>query len=231
MALPEPLDTVFVGDPLPAALNEERQAINSLTGEVGNRIPFPPGAAFGDLLRWNGSAWETTETRFLEGEGRPDGQVAAPVGSRYIDKLGAQGAVEWVKRAGGDTNTGWICLAGDTGKRNIAAQILTRTGTAVHSAFLIRSGQIVQMYVDLTMPTNTASPYKIYDIPAGFRPVADLYGGLLDNKEGADTGGTLVSNAGIVNIYGPVAGKRDRYHGTWATRDAWPTALPGSEAA
>lgn len=233
MALPEPLDPVFVGDPLPAALNEERQAINSLTEETRDRIPFPPGAMTGDLLRWDGEQWLTTETRFLEGEGRPDGVVAGPVGSRYIDKLGAQGAVEWVKRAGGDTNTGWICLAGDTGKRDISAQILKRTGVTVHSAFLIRSGQIVQMYVDLTMPNagNVGSPYKIYDIPSGFRPVADLYGGLLDNKEGADTGGTLVSGAGIVNIYGPVAGKRDRYHGTWATRDAWPNALPGSEAA
>lgn len=231
MALPEPLATdLAVGDPLPAALNEERTAINLIVDEVEDRIPFPSGAAFGDLLRWNGSAWETTETRFLEGEGRPDGQVAAPVGSRYIDKVGAQGAVEWVKRSGGSTNVGWICLAGDTDKRDISANILTRTNTIVHSAFIMRSGQIVQLYVDITMPTNTASPYKIYDIPSGFRPVADLYGGLLDNKEGADTGGTRVAAAGDVNIYGIVAGKRDRYHGTWVTRDAWPSALPGASA-
>lgn len=228
MALPEPLDPVFVGDPLPAALNEERTAINDLTGEVRGRIPLPSGAMFGDLLVWDGDKWVSTETRFLEGNGRPDGQVAAPVGSRYIDKTGAQGAVEWVKRAGGDTNTGWICLAGDTGRRNIASTILTRTGTVVHSASLIRSGQIVQMYVDITMPTNTANPYRIYDLPAGFRPMVDLYGGLADNKEGADTGGTLVAMGGGINIYNIVAGKRDRYNGVWATQDAWPSTLPGS---
>lgn len=226
-----PLDPVSSGDPHVPAHNSERDAINQLEVEVDSKIPLPSGAATGDLLRWDGTEWLTTETRFFEGNGRPDGNIAAPVGSRYIDKVGAQGAVEWVKRAGGDTAFGWICLAGDTGKRNIAADILLRTGTLVNSAFLIRSGQVVQMYVDLKMPSViTPDPYTIYNLPAGFRPVADIFGGLLDNKEGADTGGTLVAAAGAVNIYKIVAGKTDRYHGTWATRDAWPEILPGADA-
>ena len=228
MALPESTADVFVGDPLPQALNEDRHNLEHLDTEVGKRIPFPTGAAFGDLLRWNGDSWETTETRFLEGDGRPDGVVAGPVGSRYIDKTGAQGAVEWVKRAGADTNTGWICLAGDTGDRNVAANIITRTGTVVHSAHLQRSGQIVHFYLDITMPNSNTSPYKVFDLPAGFRPVHAIYGGLTDNKEGADTGGTLVNSDGVINIYGPVPGKRDRYHGIWPTQDAWPAALPGA---
>lgn len=231
MVLPVFLDDVFVGDPLPAALNESRHAINDLVGEVENRIPFPPGAQTGDLLRWDGVQWLTTETRFFEGDGRPDGVFAAPQGSRYIDKLGENGAVEWVKRAGGDTNQGWMCLAGDTGARNVAAQILKRTGTVVTSATLIRVGQTVELHVDITMPTSTASPYKIYDLPAGFRPQYDRYGGMTDNKEGADTGGTLVAASGAVNIYNPVAGKRDRYSGTWLTKDAWPALLPGDPKA
>lgn len=230
MALPESTADVFVGDPLPQALNEDRDNLEYLDAEVEKRIPFPTGAAFGDLLRWNGDSWETTETRFLEGEGRPDGVVAAPIGSRYIDKLGAQGAVEWVKRANADTNTGWICLAGDTGDRNISADIIKRTGVTVHSAHLQRSGQVCHFYLDLTMPSagNLGSPYKVFDLPVGFRPVHDIYGGLTDNKEGADTGGTLVAANGVINIYGPVAGKRDRYHGIWPTQDAWPAALPGA---
>lgn len=228
MVLPNPLDQKFVGDPLPAALNETRDAVNLLDGAVEDRIPFPPGAQFGDLLRWNGIEWETTETRFLEGEGRPDGVVAAPIGSRYIDKLGEQGAVEWVKRADADLNTGWICLAGDTGDRDISAIILKRTGTVVNSAHLQRSGQMIHFYLDITMPNNTASPYKVFDLPVGFRPVHAIYGGLTDNKEGADTGGTLVNSDGVINIYSPVAGKRDRYHGIWPTQDAWPNVLPGA---
>lgn len=224
------LQPVSEGDPHVPAHNVEREAINALEEALKTKISLPSGAAFGDLLRWNGDSWETTETRFLEGEGRPDGQVAAPVGSRYIDKLGAQGAVEWVKRAGTpDSNVGWICLAGDTGNRTITSSILKRTGSVVSAAYLQRSGQIVHFYADITMPSsNVTSPYKIYDLPVGFRPVHDIYGGLTDNKEGADTGGTLVSASGVINIYNPVATKRDRYHGIWPTQDAWPAALPGS---
>jgi hypothetical protein len=228
MALPEPLDPVFVNDPHPASHNEERDAINDLIGEVEQRIVKPAGAAFGDLLRWNGTSWETTETRFLEGEGRPDGQVAAPVGSRYIDMLGEQGAVEWAKRAGGDTNTGWICLAGDTGLRGIAGQLDKRTSGTIHTAHLNRTNYVVELYIDMTMPNNDASPYTLWTLPVGFRPRADRYGALGDNKEGADTRGTVVLADGRIQILTPVSGKRDRYFGVWTTQDAWPNALPGS---
>lgn len=224
------LEPVSSGDPHVPAHNAEREAINALEEALGTKISLPPGAATGDLLRWDGTQWLTTETRFFEGEGRPDGVIAAPIGSRYIDKLGAQGAVEWVKRAGTpDSALGWICLAGDTGDRVVTAQILKRVGSVIHEAHLQRSGQIVHFYVDLTMPsTNVASPYKVYDLPAGFRPVHNIYGGLTDNKEGADTGGSVVAADGVVNIYNPVAGKRDRYHGIWPTQNAWPDILPGT---
>lgn len=113
MALPQPLNPVFVGDPLPAALNEERSAINSLTGEVGARIPMPSGLNTGVLLRYDGSKIVATETRFFEGNGNPNGVVAAPVGSRYVNKLATRNEVEWVKSSGGSTNQGWTTSAGD----------------------------------------------------------------------------------------------------------------------
>lgn len=227
MVLPNPLDPVFVGDPLPQRLNEERDAINLLDEAVDDRIPVPPGAQTGDLLRWDGTQWLTTETRLFEIEGRPEGSIAAPVGSRCIDKLATAGAVEWVKAAG-DLNTGWLCLAGATGRRDVKAQIKTRTGTVVNAAYLLRTNYMVEFYLDITMPNNQASPYNVYDIPAGFRPTYNKYGALTDNKEGADTGGSYVGSDGVVNIYSPVAGKRDRYHGLWITENPWPDALPGS---
>lgn len=227
MALPAPLNPVFVGDPLPAALNEERSATNDLIGEVQTKISLPSGAMFGDLLRWNGDSWETTETRFLEGEGRPDGVVAAPIGSRYIDKIGAQGAVEWVKRAGGDTNTGWICLAGDTGPRNIATLVDKGNGT-LHNAILVRSAQIVELHIDILMPSDRTGTWTALSLPAGFRPQYNRYGGLTDNKEGADTRGTQVAADGRIIFYGVQGGKRDRYSGNWITADAWPSVLPGT---
>lgn len=223
-----PLDPVSSGDPHVPAHNAERDAINALEAEMETKIPYPSGAATGDLMRWGGTAWETTETRFFEGEGRPDGVFAAPVGSRYIDKIAAQGAVEWVKRSGADSNVGWMCLAGDTGRRNVAALIDKRTTAVVNAALLIRVGQVVELYIDIKMPSNVTSPYTLFTLPVGFRPMYTRYGALTDNKEGADTGGTAVFADGRVNIYTPVAAKTDRYSGNWLTADAWPAVLPGS---
>lgn len=230
MTIPDPLVDVFVGDPLPQALNETRHAINDLTGEVEERIPFPSGAATGDLLRWDGVQWVTTETRFLEGEGRPDGVVAGPIGTRYIDKLGQQGAVEWVKRAGtSDSNTGWICLAGDTGLRNVAGLVNKRTTADVNTAILSRVGQVVDLYLDLTMPNNEASPWDVLVLPVGFRPRSTRYGLMQDNREGA-AASTSIEGNGTVNLFTIQRTKRDRFNGTWTTSDPWPATLPGSAA-
>lgn len=222
-----PLDPVSSGDPHVPAHNAERTAINDLEVAVGDRIPFPPGAATGDLLRWDGTAWVTTETRFFEGEGRPDGVFAAPVGSRYIDKTAEQGAVEWVKRSGGDSNVGWLVLAGDTGWRNIASLATVPGGATVHSARVRRLGHVVDMFFDLTMPTANGT-WTLFNAMTGFGPGYSLYAGLHDNNELASTGGTLVDSDGGVFIYKTLAGKRDRFHGTWLTSDPWPTVLPGA---
>lgn len=226
MALPEPLETVFVGDPLPAALNEERDAINTLSGEVEQKISLPPGAMFGDLLRWNGDAWESTETRFLEGDGPPDGVVGAPIGSRYIDKTGAQGAIEWVKRANGDTNTGWFCVAGDTGLRNIAGLIDKGNGI-INTAIVSRVGNTVDLYLDITMPSNRTATWSLFGGLPGFGPGFNRYAAMQDNNELATSKGSLVNTAGGVTLYGVIGAKRDRFTGTWSTRDPWPTVLPG----
>lgn len=227
MALPEPLATdLAVGDPLPAALNEERQAINDTVLEVEQRIPYPPGAVYGDLMWWNGDDWVSTETRFLEGDGPPDGVVAAPVGSRYIDKTGAQGAIEWVKRANGDTNTGWFCVAGDTGVRNITSLIDNGNGT-VHDAKVSRIGNTVDMYLDITMPSNRTATWTLFTSLAGFGPGFLRFAAMQDNNELATSKGSQLTAAGGVILYGVIGGKRDRFNGTWSTRDPWPTVLPG----
>jgi hypothetical protein len=228
MALPEKLATdLTVGDPLPSSLNEERTAINAIIDEVVKRIALPTGAATGDLLRFDGVKWATTDTRLFEGDTRPEGNFAAPVGSRYIDKTAQQGAAEWVKVSGGDSNVGWMCLAGDTGVRDITALIDKRTNGVVNAAKLSRVGQLVELYIDMKMPTSQASPYTILTLPAGFRPRYGMYGGLQDNNELA-AATTYVGSGGGVNLYSPVAGKTDRWIGHWFTGDPWPNALPGA---
>lgn len=51
---------------------------------------------------------------FLTGTGFPNGVVAAPVGSIYVDKGLTCGALFWIKQTG-TGNTGWRVLSGDTG--------------------------------------------------------------------------------------------------------------------
>ena len=51
---------------------------------------------------------------FLTGTGFPNGVVAAPVGSIYVDKNLTCGALFWIKQTG-TGNTGWRVLSGDTG--------------------------------------------------------------------------------------------------------------------
>lgn len=220
------LDPVVAGDPHVPAHNEERDAINALQQGLDTKITLPAGAATGDLLRWSGVEWETTETRFLEGNGRPDGQVAAPVGSRYIDKIGAQGAVEWVKRAGGSTNVGWICIAGDTGVRDISALIDKGNGI-INTAYVSRVGSVVDMFLDITMPSNKPATWVLFESLTGFSPGYYRYAALQDNNEQASSGGSAVHSDGGVTLYGIIGGKRDRFSGTWSTRDPWPSILPG----
>ena len=51
---------------------------------------------------------------FLTGTGFPNGVVAAPAGSIYVDKNLTCGALLWIKQTG-NGNTGWRVLSGDTG--------------------------------------------------------------------------------------------------------------------
>lgn len=223
-----PLNPVASRDPHVPAHNAERDAINRLESDMADKIDLPNGAATGDLLVFNGVSWVTTDTRFFEGSGRPDGKFAAPVGSRYIDKNATQGAVEWVKRSG-EGNTGWLCIAGDTGIRDISADLNVPAGAVVHVAYIQRIGMVVDMYFDLTMPNGAPNPWNLYPGVAGFGPGYARHAGLQDNSEAAASGTHIGANASV-HIYKTVKGKRDRFAGTWLTREPWPGTLPGKPA-
>jgi hypothetical protein len=221
------LPNVSSGDPHVAAHNAERADINANATALAGKITKPSTPQVGSLLRYNGSTWVESTTRLFEGTGSPEGVVAAPKGSRYV-VTGGSTAIEWLKATGADTdNTGWIMLAGDTGWRNISGLMLTRSTGTVHAANLRRVGDVVDLYIDMTMPSNDASPYKILDLPPGFQPEFQRYGGLQDNREGA-ANSTSVGATGDVNLYTPHSGVRDRWCGVWTTKDSWPTSLPGS---
>lgn len=222
------LPNVSSGDPHVSAHNAERAAITAVEEELPNKIDKPTVPMEGDVLRYDGQAWSTFNLRFFEGEGPPNGVVAGPLGSHYTDFAGTNGAVEWVKASGAAGNTGWLLVAGDTGWRNVSGLTQLRTNGSCYAALLRRVGDSVDLYLDLKNPTNIASPWAVMTLPVGFRPGFERYGGLQDNRElAADY--TMVSAAGVVNLYAIKSAKRDRYQGQWLTNDAWPVgALPGS---
>lgn len=227
-----PLDPVSTNDPHVAAHNEERDAINLLEEEIPTKIAKPTLPRVGDLLRFDGIEWTTSQTRLFEGDGQPEGVVAAPIGSRYVDVTAAEGAVEWLKARGIDDNdnTGWIILWADTGLRNVSSLIDTRSTAVVNAAYLRRFGDCVDIYLDLKMPTNTTSPWSLMTLPVGFRPPFTRHGALQDNNEAA-AATSAVLNTGVVNLYTLVSAKVDRWNGAWLTRDPWPSALPGTPVA
>lgn len=223
-----PLPNVSTNDPHVSAHNAERAALNTHEQQLAGKITAPPNPSTGDVLRWNGSAWAVSAVRLFEGIGSPQGQIAAPLGSQYRDTAATRGAVFWIKTAGEATsNTGWLLVAGDTGWRNVAGMLSMRTGGAGHVAQLRRVNDVVDLYLDLTMPNSTASPLNALVLPVGFRPHVTRHGAMQDNKEGAAVS-TAVGSDGVVAFYTLSANKRDRFNGTWTTQDAWPASLPGS---
>lgn len=221
------LEHVSTDDPHVAAHNEERDAINDLQEEMVLKIQKPAVPQVGDLLRYDGSNWVSSASRLFEGNGQPQGVVAAPIGSTYIQLDGTTGAVRWLKAAGVDENdnTGWILEIGDTGWRNVLASVALPSGAAKYVANLRRINNLVQVYFDLDTPA-AGSSWNVMTLPVGFRPRFTMYGALTDNNEAAAKS-TYVNSAGVVNL-SIITNKRDRFNGMWFTEDPWPGALPGT---
>lgn len=222
------LNNVSTGDPHVAAHNEERAAINALDEEMGTKIPFPAVPEVGALLRWNGTEWTKSATRLFEGNGSPEGVVAAPLGSRYVDLNNPSGALEYIKRFGPDgSNTGWLLSAfSDTGWRNVLGQVGTAAGSVKHFAAIRRVGNLVDVYFDLTTPSANGN-WDFYTLPPGFRPDFNRYGALQDNKENAASW-TAVFATGVCRLNTIKGAWRDRYNGQWTTREPWPTVEAGT---
>ena len=90
-----------VGVPQKLTLSE-----NTLTlSDGGGSVTLPSSSG-------QGSQYE------IHGTGMPNGNVAAPVGTTYVDTNATNGALKWIKRTG-TNNQGWEVLTGDTGWRTL----------------------------------------------------------------------------------------------------------------
>jgi hypothetical protein len=77
----------------------------SSDGRVG--IGVTPDATIALSIDTTGVKF-STGALILSGVGSPEGVVAAPLGSIYMNSSGGAGVTLWVKESGASTNTGWV---------------------------------------------------------------------------------------------------------------------------
>ena len=166
----------------------------------------------------------------LTGTGFPNGVVSAPVGSTYIDTNATNGAIEW-KKATGTGNTGWVVSVGDTGWRDISADL--SSGWSGTAALLVRRiGSSVEIrFVGLSDATAT-SPRVLGGINMGFRPETTAVFSTIGITTAAYP--TSVART-FIDIYGDIYANTTRpsastFSGslTFNTSRSWPTTLPGT---
>ncbi len=202
-----------------------------LVGTADNALTVLPVGANGRALLPDSaqtSGWRFATTAFFEGTGSPNGVVAAPVGSAFVNSEsgGYNGARTWRKIAG-TGNTGWEVESGDTGWRNVSSDLTNGWAlTSAGFAQVRRIGSATHLGFFLTAGGATAA--SIYDFPTGFRPknariTFRNVGTLRDGFVSADRY-LVVSPLSAADTSLLLLDKQ------WPTADAWPASLPGTAA-
>lgn len=186
----------------------------------------------------------------IHGTGMPNGKVAAPVGTTYVDTVATNGALKWIKRTGTD-NQGWEVLTGDTGWRTLTISSklgnsylkVRRKNDTVMYQFgglqwgwfgIVRRGG--QGYV--VQPSDRERNVFILglnQVPKGFRSEFSLIGGIYNDK-GTPYGTWYLGGPGDGNMIrfqftDPVPTDRDigdiRVSPImYLTNEPWPDRLP-----
>ena len=153
----------------------------------------------------------------------PNGVVTAPPGTYYTDTAGTNGAWRWLKKFG-TGNTGWECIVGDTGWRNISSLAVN---SWIGTMRLRRIGPTCSLLLDFV---RSGTAVEVLTLPEGFRPPANiksnvLGGGALQSLYLSNTTGVLTKQN--IAHTGPTAGAEIW---SWPSTDPWPSALPGTLA-
>lgn len=160
--------------------------------------------------------------RFYEGVGSPEGKVAAPVGTGYIDSAATTGAIRWVKSSGTGT-TGWKVEYGDTGWRNLSSLLPSHmTGTIYFRrqndwVYLLLTS-ISGLTEDTTLSIPDTSPriahYMELSIANARTTERQLFRVVGNNHVLMPNGTNSTANGSV----------------SWMTQSSWPTTLPGTPA-
>ena len=161
--------------------------------------------------------------RIYEGSGSPEGKIEAPVGAIYTDSAATTGAINWVK-TNGTGNTGWLVDYGDTGWRNISSLLPPEWSGVVAAT---RTQNRVTIIGTNLRPADTGTT-GLVDVPSGFRPARKTNG--LGDEAGSYRPVFALNfspyKLEIRNI--AAANSWVDFSITYATKDAWPSSLPGT---
>lgn len=186
----------------------------------------------------------------IHGTGMPNGRVAAPVGTTYVDTVATNGALKWIKRTGTD-NQGWEVLTGDTGWRTL--NIVSKLG-ASYLKIRRKNDTVMYQFGGLSwgwfgivrrggagyvlQPSDRERNCYILgqqQVPQGFRPEFSLIGGIYNDK-GTPYGTWYLGGPSDANMLrfqftDPVPTDRDigdiRVSSImYLTNEPWPTRLP-----
>lgn len=156
------------------------------TGNTGNTTELDNRLKVLEAKQWE-----------IHGRGMPNGTVAAPVGTTYVDEAVTNGALKWIKKTG-TGNTGWEVLIGDTGwkilpsvsKLGASFVKIRRVNNVVSYQFgglswgwfgIVRRGGAGYVLQGSDRERNC---YIIQNggIPAGYRAEASLIGNIYNDK-------------------------------------------------
>lgn len=156
------------------------------TGNTGNTTELDKRLKVLEAKQWE-----------IHGRGMPNGTVAAPVGTTYVDEAVTNGALKWIKK-NGTGNTGWEVLIGDTGWKILPSVSklgnsfvkIRRVNNVVSYQFgglswgwfgIVRRGGAGYVLQGSDKERNC---YIIQNngIPAGYRTEASLIGNIYNDK-------------------------------------------------
>lgn len=186
----------------------------------------------------------------IHGTGMPNGKVAAPVGTTYVDTAVTNGALKWIKRSGTDSQ-GWEVLTGDTGWRTLT--IVSKLGNSYlkvrrkNDTVMYQFGGLSWGWFGIVRRGGAGYQVQPSDrerncyilglngVPAGFRSEFSLIGGIYNDK-GVPYGTWYLGGVGDSNMLrfqftDPVPTNKDigdiRVSSImYLTDEPWPTRLP-----
>ena len=228
---PGPPNSLAIGTVTTGAAGSSVSA--SITGEAPEQVlnlTIPRGEA------GSPTAYE------LRGSGMPNGVVTAPPGTYYTDTAGTNGAWRWLKTSG-TGNTGWECIVGDTGWRqitNLNAPNFVPVDTGVR---VRRIGGTVYLDFEVAPAESIYGTYTSIwrdlwkNPPSGFSwPTPLVVDEVSDYTVWLNTTIKLQFRVafGWVSIFGSFpsttfsSATRFRGRNSWRADQAWPTTLPGT---